>query len=199
MNEKIQKFKKHVIELSRNPDFVHHKWFVKYHLEIVEKIAMELCNIYKAADRDLVLTAVWLHDYGKLINFEKRHETTQTEGRKKLLEIGFAEDFIRKALELVGLMDKSMDIDLSTASLETKIVSSADGASHFVGPFYLLWWNEQPQIEPEELLEDDIRKANKDWNRKIVLPEVKKSFQARYDHFLEERGKFPEKYLNNRP
>jgi hypothetical protein len=197
MNEKIQKFKKHVVELSRKPGFVHHKWFVEYHLEIVEKIAMELCDIYQAADRDLVLTAVWLHDYGKLINFEKRRETTQTEGRKKLLEIGFPEDFVQKSLQLVELMDKSSDVDLGQASLETKIVSSADGASHFVGPFYLLWWNEQPRIEPEELLRDDIRKTNKDWDRKIVLPEVKKSFRARYNHFLEERGKFPEKYLTD--
>jgi hypothetical protein len=195
MNEKIQKFKKHVIGLSRNPDFVHHKWFVEYHLEIVERIAMELCDIYKAADRDLVLAAVWLHDYGKIINFEKRRETTQAEGRKKLLKIGFPEDFVRKALQLVELMDKSAEVDLGVVSLETKIVSSADGASHFVGPIFSFWWHEHSQIEPEELLRDDIRKADKDWNRKIVLPEVKKYFRARYDHFLEERGKFPERYL----
>jgi hypothetical protein len=85
MQEKISAFRQHVIEESGNPAFVHHKWFVKWHLEIVQRIAAELCEYYPDADRDLVemmalnrgkLTKDWDH---KIVlpearkAFEERH------------------------------------------------------------------------------------------------------------------------------
>jgi len=65
MNEKIEAWKAHVRQVSADASFVHHEWFVKWHLEIVERIALELCKKYPAADRELVEVMVWLHDYGR--------------------------------------------------------------------------------------------------------------------------------------
>jgi hypothetical protein len=45
-------------------------------------------------------------------------------------------------------------------------------------------------------MQDNIKKATKDWNKKMVLPEVRKAFEKRYKFLLEQRGQMPERFLS---
>ncbi|HYV33432.1 MAG TPA: hypothetical protein VE973_01105 [Candidatus Limnocylindria bacterium] len=196
MTDLVKKFKNHVTELSNNSkDFIHHEWFVKYHLEIVEKIALELCAVYKNADKDLVILMVWLHDYGKIIDFTNEHSMTLTAGKDKLLELGFSQDISDKAINYIELLDKKESLESDSTPIEIKIVSSADGAAHLVGPFFHLWWYENPKQPFQQLIKDNIQKSTIDWEKKIVLPEIKKAFEQRHNFLLEQAGNFPEKFL----
>jgi hypothetical protein len=45
-------------------------------------------------------------------------------------------------------------------------------------------------------MESNLRKLDKDWSRKIVLPEVKEQLKERYDFLRESFGEIPERILS---
>jgi putative nucleotidyltransferase with HDIG domain len=196
MEDKLNKFKDIVKENCKNKDFKYREWFIADHINIVEKIAMELCDTYKEADRDVVIALVWFHDFGKPINIKNEKELTEEKGIEALRNIGFAEDFIDKVFKYWERMEMKNEIDISKETIEVQIVSSADGASHFVGQFYPGFFSDEPK-EGINWVREEIRKKIKvDWERKIVLPEVKKAFKSRYLNALELLGEYPDKFIS---
>jgi len=200
MQSKIEAFKQHVREISANPSFIHHKWFVQWHLEVVERVARELLAHYPEADSELVEVMVWLHDYGKILDFDNQYTVTLIAGRLKLTELGFPAELVNRAVTGIETLDKKMELDLHQASIEVRIVSSADGCSHMVGPFMYAVWHEATDTTfvgktLDELLVANLKKANKDWTRKIVLPEARAAFERRYKVICEQSGELPEALL----
>lgn len=195
MDSKILELKKIVGKEVKNPRFIHHKWFVKYHLDIVEKLSLELCELYKDADRNLVLVIVWLHDYGKIVDSEKEHEITLTKEKGLLKSLGFDDQFSDKVVSYLETLERKIPEEIRASSIEVQIVSSTDGAAHFIGPFFSIWFYENSRRDLEDLMTKNIEKAIKDWERKIVLPEVKKIFQKRFEFVLEQNGKLKGRYI----
>jgi hypothetical protein len=197
MEPLIQQFKDHVIEMVKSPNFIHNDWYVEYHLNIVEKIALELCDRYKEVDKNAVLVLVWLHDYAKILDKNNEYAEHMFEkGREKLLELGFDSTFTDKVISYLSLFEKKMEIDLREAPIEVQIVSSADGAAHLVGPFWAIFFKENHTKTISQLMASNQAKLKKDWERKIVLPEVKEAFLQRNKFVNEQAGNFPEKYLS---
>ena len=197
--DKISLFKQHVRTAAENPKFTHHKWFTKWHLEIVEKIAFELLEHYPAANKELVEVMVWLHDYGKILDFDNQYSMTLTAGRQKLLELGFDEIFVETAVQNIDTLDKKTKIN--HACIEVQIVSSADGCSHMVGPFMYTIWHEgtdktYPGKTMEDLMQMNLEKTKKDWDKKITLPEARRAFEQRHKHLLELSGELPENFFS---
>lgn len=197
MEEKIAAFRAHVTELAANPDFVHHKWFVEWHLKLVERIAMELCDHYPKVDRNLLTVMAWLHDYGKMLDFDRQYERDLLDkGRDELIKLGFDQAFANQAADYVALGDKKTDIDLRQAPIEVQILSSSDGGAHLIGPFFELHWYENPELSVEELLERSVNKLNKDWDKKIVLPEARKAFEPLRTAALIRSGVLPDRFID---
>jgi HD domain len=194
--ELIQKLIAAVTEASRNPAFIHHPWFVEYHLAIVARIADELVAHYPQANPELVTVMAWMHDYGKILDFDHQYEITLREGPKLLRDIGFATEFADMVIEYIAILDRKMELDLHEAPIEVQIVSSADGCSHMVGPFMALYWWENANRPFKSLMESNLKKADKDWNRKIILPEARQAFEARHQILLEQAGHFPDTFLS---
>ena len=193
MKDRMQKFKEIVRVNNTNPSFVYHEWMFEHHLEIVHRIAMELCDIYKDADREVVEALVWFHDFGKSIDEANEREVTRTEGPKMMLECGFGPEFIAKVLEYWELMEQKNEIDIRTTPIEVQIISTADGCSHFVGMFYPSYFRDGDTIEvTKQHLKDKIEK---DWNRKIVLPEAREAFADRYERAKELFSEYPNKFI----
>ena len=198
---RIDNFKKHVMGLAVNPDFVHHQWFVEWHLKIVERLALELIEPYPAADRDLVEVMVWLHDYGKILDYEHQYDRHLLDaGRDTLLELGFDQAFATKAADYIELLDKKLTTDLRQAPIEVQIVSTADGCSHMTGPFLYTIWHEATDTSfagktMAQLMHINRQKLDKDWQHKIVLPEARQAFEVRYRLLCEQAGDLPEHFL----
>jgi hypothetical protein len=193
----ITRLKDEIARSANNPDFIHHTWYLKYHLELVERIANELLGVYPSADRELVLVLVWIHDYGKMITTFEDRKATLVHGRHMLLEIGFGAAFVDRVIEYVDIMDSNATVDLEKSPIEVKIVSSADGCSHLVGPFFQLWFWENPARPFEELMDGNLHKAKAAWERKIVLPEAREAFRVRNQVIMELNGTLPKRFITD--
>ena len=180
MDELLNQLRMFVSEKASNPDFIHHKWFVKWHLEIVETLSKDMTKFYPDADEATLIALGWMHDYGKIVDYDNQYDHKYVEeGRIAMMTLGFNEVFATNIAESVKLFDAKNHLE--SESIEIRIVSSADACSHLNGPFISLYWHENPDRPFEAIMNENVRKLGGEWQLKVTIPEAIKAYQELHD------------------
>lgn len=172
-----------VAQKASNPDFIHHKWFIKWHLEVVETLSKDMMKHYPDADESILVALGWMHDYGKIIDYDNQYDHRYIEeGRQEMIKLGFDESFATNIAESIKLFDKKDHLE--NESIEIRIVSSADACSHLVGPWISLYWHENPDKPFEDIMSENARKLGGEWDLKVTIPEAKHAYQQLHDNVM---------------
>lgn len=161
------------------------EWFVKLHLEYVDALSMKLARM-KNADEDVVKLSVWLHDINhRNDNVSEKHHIENSEFAAKFLaERKFGDKTIKDVIHCI-LTHRCKD-DYRPETLEAKILASADAMSHIENFSLLLFCAfiiRKNNIE--EAYEWLSGKIDRDWNRKILVPEGREMIRGKYEEVTE--------------
>lgn len=154
-------------------------WFVDSHLLVVEKLANQLCDFYPKADREAVLLSVWFHDIGH-IRKKKKHDLYGAKEAKRILK---PHNIPKEKIDLVYEICRSHRCEeIKPKSLEVKILATADAMSHLFNAFYCrLFFEKQFGKTFEENKKAILKKLERDFHNKILLPKAKKIVKPLYE------------------
>lgn len=163
--------------------FIHNEWYEKYHINVVLKIAIEITEEEGFVFNDDMRTIVWMHDYGKIFLCDKEYEKYY----KFLYSISLSKKWSRKIVSSIKEIDQKNR--LNESDIVVKIISTADGISHIITPFYMFFWRENSTEKIDYILKENRRKLDIDWNKKIVMEKYKKRY---LHHYLSLKQQFSE-------
>ena len=182
MQNKVQQIKSSLenhVKSSKHCDL----WFYEEHILIVEKLALDLCELYPKANRDAVILSVWFHDIGRAHGHDVGHDLYGSNYAKKTLtENGFGKDFVNLIVE--SCKTHSCDENGKPNSLEGKILATADALSHYHNGFYLrilYSWSRKSKNDYHQLKTKLFKKMKRDLNDKILFDEVREKIIPMYE------------------
>jgi len=172
MDKKLEKIYKIVEEGFDESDY-------RYHILPVVRYAKELANIYNVDEKTTEIAAL-LHDIGRrdIKNDEVHHITGVSEAEKILQDLNYSNEVIAEVKHCVASHRTSKGSEPQTVI--AKIVANADAMSHFdIFPVFY-FWRGQRDYKVEEITEWVENKLDKDWEKKITLPEAKALVDEKY-------------------
>ncbi len=182
MNNKLQTIKtslKNQIKSSKHCE----PWFYKEHILVVEKLALDLCDLYPEANRDAVILSVWFHDIGRAHGHNENHDLYGANYATKILtKNNLDKNFINTVSE--SCKTHSCHKNGYPTSIEGKILATADAVSHYHNGFYLrilYYWSKKNKSNYQNLKEKLFQKMKRDLNQKIFFDEVKEKIKPIYD------------------
>lgn len=187
MKEKIKQLEDRIKELHYNPVINKERFnsaetkelysnFWDYHVAYVIKKSKEMAKKYNA-DLKVVWLAAMLHDISRLGDDEPHDETGSKKAHALLIEKKFDKKIADEVRNCI-LTHRCREYPPET--LEQKILASADAISHFATPFYI-WVAKDFKSSMEDLLEFNLKKLERDWNKKIFFEDEKKEIRKEYE------------------
>lgn len=157
--------------------------FLPRHVEKVEKCCEKFLNQYPNANKEVVILSVWLHDIGQNIDNSNDDHAVQSEieARKILSSLNCD----KKLIEMVAHCVRAHRCrDVQPQSIEAKILSVADSASHMIDINYIIHLADKPKSWVIDKLERDYRDMG-------MFPEIQKEFKPIYEAWKALLNAFP--------
>ena len=149
---------------------------VKYALILAEKIG---------ADLEITELGALLHDIAWITDMDNDHDheiSGQPMAEKLMKEHGYTQDKIDKVKYIIATHRGSKGAE--PQAIEAKIVANADAMAHFdVLPWLIKNALENYNNDLQKSVQWVYNKAERDWNKKITLPEAKDLVREKYEAF----------------
>jgi putative nucleotidyltransferase with HDIG domain len=155
-----------------------------YHILPVLKNSLLLANKLNA-DKKVVEVSALLHDIGRAFDRNKsvrkneHHVIGEKETEKILNELGFEKDFTEKVKHCVLAHRGRAEIKRET--LEAEIIACADAMAHFDTFLDLFDFFLETNDSIENAVFEIEIKIERDWNKKLTLPEAKEIVKEKYE------------------
>jgi putative nucleotidyltransferase with HDIG domain len=130
------------------------------------------------ADEEIIELAALLHDIGRLRFGGENHDVTGIpEAEKILKEHNAPQKVIDEVKHCIESHRGSKDIPPRT--IIAKIIANADAMAHFdILPVFFYWRSKKQTFE--EAFEWVDKKIDRDWNKKLTLPEAREIMEDKY-------------------
>ena len=154
----------------------------KYHVVVVIKYAKQLARELDA-DEDLAELGALLHDIGRIAvaGGDPDHEIVGVPIAEEILkEQGYSQEVIEEVKHCVESHRASKGIPPKTTT--ARIVADADAMAHFDAvPALIQLALKMENNDLEKAVQWVYEKIERDWNRKLTLPEAREMMKDKYD------------------
>ena len=147
----------------------------KFHIYPMVNYSKKLAKILNA-NKEVTELAALLHDIGRIRFSGEGHEITgSSEAEKILKQHGYSPDVINRVKHRIQAHRVG-----NGKTLEARIISNADAMAHFDNIFIFFYWQSKKGKSYGEILQWVSDKINRDWNKKITLPEAREMMKDKY-------------------
>jgi putative nucleotidyltransferase with HDIG domain len=172
MNKRLQKIYKIAKNNFKERDY-------RYHVLPVVSHAKKLARIYKVKGGTVEIAAL-LHDIGRghVGDDENHHIAGGPVAERILRNLGYPKEVIEEVKHAVVSHRSKKGIKPRT--IIAKIVANADAMSHFdMLPVFYIWLGGK-NMKIAEITEWIEKKLERDWNKKLTLPEARELVEEKY-------------------